>query len=124
MRMTSLRHAPPRALRNVGGIFLMGKGEVSAGLRLGSRRLPPLSVPGELFELYQPTIGSDAVMALLNLRWLIDEGDDMTDIESVLRYRFGMTYGSISSALQKLIEFELLESDDEGGFIIHEPLST
>lgn len=102
----------------------MGKGEVSAGLRLGRRRLPPLSVPGELFELYQPMIGSDAVMAWLNLRWLIHEGDDMTDIEGVLRYRFGMTYPSISNALQKLVEFELLEGDGESGYVVHEPLST
>lgn len=96
----------------------------SAGLRLGRRRLPPLSVPGELFELYQPMIGSDAVMAWLNLRWLIHEGDDMTDIEGVLRYRFGMTYPAISHALQKLTEFELLEGDAESGYVVHEPLST
>lgn len=102
----------------------MGKGEVSAGLRLGRRRLPPLSVPGELFELYQPLIGSEAVMAWLNLRWLIHTGDDMSDLESVLRYRFGMTYTGISSALDKLIEFELLERDGDDGYIVHEPLST
>lgn len=101
----------------------MGKGEVPAGLRLGRRRLPPLSVPGELFELYQPLIGSEAVMAWLNLRWLIHTGDDMSDIESVLRYRFGMTYTTISSSLEKLVEFELLELDQDGGYIVHEPLS-
>lgn len=101
----------------------MGKGEVSAGLRLGRRRLPPLSVPGELFELYQPLIGSDAVMAWLNLRWLIHTGDDMSDIESVLRYRFGMTHQGISAALQRLMEFELLELDQDNGYIVHEPLS-
>lgn len=101
----------------------MGKGEVSAGLRLGRRRLPSLSVPGELFELYQPLIGTEAVVAWLNLRWLIHQGDDMTDIEDVLRYRFGMAYPAISAALQKLVEFELLEADGEGGYIIHEPLS-
>lgn len=101
----------------------MERGEVAAGLRLGRRRLPPLSVPGELFELYQPLIGSDAVMAWLNLRWLIHSGEDMSDIESVLRYRFGMTYPGISAALQRLIEFELLEKDGDDGYIVHEPLS-
>lgn len=101
----------------------MERGEVTTGLRLGRRRLPPLSVPGELFELYQPLIGSDAVMAWLNLRWLIHAGEDMSDIESVLRYRFGMSYPAITAALQRLIEFELLEQDADGGYIIHEPLS-
>ena len=101
----------------------MGKSEVSAGLRLGRRRLPSLSVPGELFELYQPLIGSEAVMAWLNLRWLIHTGEDMSDIESVLVYRFGMTHQGISAALQRLIEFELLEPYQDNGYIVHEPLS-
>lgn len=101
----------------------MGRSEVSAGLRLGRRRLPSLSVPGELFELYQPLIGSEAVMAWLNLRWLIHTGEDMSDIESVLVYRFGMTHQGISTALQRLIEFELLEPDQDNGYIVHEPLS-
>lgn len=101
----------------------MEKGEVQTGLKLGRRRLPPLSVPGELFELYQPLIGTEAVMAWLNLRWLIHDGGDMNDIEHVLRYRFGMAYPSIGVALEKLMKFELLEPEPGGGFIVHEPLS-
>ncbi len=101
----------------------MGKDEFTASLRLGRRRLPPLSVPSELFELYQPMVGPIAVMVWLNLRWLIQRGDQLTDIEKQLGQRFGMSFRDVNTALQVLIDFELLECDEDGGYILHEPLS-
>lgn len=101
----------------------MGKDEITASLRLGRRRLPPLSVPSELFELYQPMVGPIAVMVWLNLRWLIQRGDQLTDIEKQLGQRFGMSFRDVNAALQVLIDFELLECDEDGGYILHEPLS-
>lgn len=101
----------------------MGKDEFTASLRLGRRRLPPLSVPSELFDLYQPMVGPEAVMVWLNLRWLIQRGDQLTDIEKLLGQRFGMSFRDVNTALQVLIDFELLECDEDGGYILHEPLS-
>lgn len=101
----------------------MGKDEFTASLRLGRRRLPPLSVPSELFDLYQPMVGPVAVMVWLNLRWLIQRGDQLTDIEKLLGQRFGMSFRDVNTALQVLIDFELLECDEDGGYILHEPLS-
>lgn len=101
----------------------MGKDEFTASLRLGRRRLPPLSVPSELFDLYQPMVGPIAVMVWLNLRWLIQRGDQLTDIEKQLGQRFGMSFRDVNTALQVLIDFELLECDEDGGYILHEPLS-
>lgn len=99
----------------------MGKGDMTSSLRLGRRRLPPLSVPGELFDLYQPRIGSAATLLWLNLRWLIQQGEDMSDPEEVLGRRYGL--GDMTGTLGTLIEFELLERDDDGSLIVHEPLS-
>src|SRR5690625_997859 len=106
-----------------GGRCTMGKDEFTASLRLGRRRLPPLSVPSELFDLYQPMVGPVAVMVWLNLRWLIQRGDQLTDIEKLLGQRFGMSFRDVNTALQVLIDFELLECDEDGGYILHEPLS-
>ena len=99
----------------------MGKGEMTSSLRLGRRRLPPLSVPGELFDLYQPLIGPAAHLALVELA-LVDSARRRHERS---RRGFGpaLRFGDVAGSIDTLIDFDLLERDDDGSLIVHEPLS-
>ncbi len=89
---------------------------------LGRSRLPSLDIPGELFLCYQPVVGSQAILVWLNLRWLAKMGDT-DDVEDALQRYLGLDFKQLAQALQRLQEADLLEIGENGGYILHEPLS-
>lgn len=96
--------------------------KASVRIRLGRRRVSPLGVPGEIFDVYQPVMGVQATLLWLNMRWL-EHAQTEEDIEQALQVRLGVPFAELSESLEKLMRFELLEIGSEGEYVLHEPLS-
>jgi DnaD/phage-associated family protein len=96
--------------------------KVSASVRLGRKRPPPLAIPGEVFTVYQPRIGALATLLWLNALWLAESGTE-GDIELLLQQRLGLSFPQLMAAMDTLMEYELLEiAGDTGEYVVHEPL--
>jgi DnaD/phage-associated family protein len=89
---------------------------------MGKKRVPPLSIPGEIFDVYQPTIGPNATLLWLNLRWLVHVQAD-GNIEELLQDRTGFSFRTVTEGLSALTECGLLEFAETGEYVVNDPLS-
>jgi DnaD/phage-associated family protein len=96
------------------------KAEVT--IRMGKKRVPPLSISGEIFDVYQPAIGPRATLIWLNLRWLVHIGA-AGNIEETLQNRTGFSFREVTESLSILTEWGLLEFAGTGEYVVNDPLS-
>lgn len=93
----------------------------SGGVRLGKTRIPPVPVPGEIFDLYQPKIGQTATLLWLNLRWAAHAGSDFEIDEWAAD--LDIAPQEVRAAVERLVSSGLAELDVDGGLVVHDPLA-
>jgi DnaD/phage-associated family protein len=91
-------------------------------IRLGRRHVPPVPIPGEIFDVYQPSIGPKATLLWLNLRWLAHT-ETTENIEARLQERTGFDFRELTEGLSTLSACGLLEFGEKGEYVLNEPLS-
>lgn len=93
----------------------------SHGVALGRTQEPPLSVPSEIFSVYQAELGHVATIVWLNLRWAAHRGTSFStgDARSL---GIRVDEDELLHALQLLRDYELLEDAPDGQWIVHDPL--
>ena len=87
---------------------------------LGRTRTPALPVQGEIFTVYQRAMGPVATLLWLNLRWAAHAGEPF-DREAFLACFAGEQAPDLEKAFRTLQEHGLLEVDETGRYIVHEP---
>ena len=87
---------------------------------LGRTRTPALPVQGEIFTVYQRAMGPVATLLWLNLRWAAHAGEPF-DREAFLACFAGGQAPDLEGAFRTLQEHGLLEVDETGRYIVHEP---
>lgn len=86
------------------------------------RRL--LVVPYEIFQIYQPRLGSIATLIWLNLHWKAQD-DGVLPPEGLVPWLSRMTGAPpirVLEAIDTLLMFALIEPDGDNGFLVQEPL--
>ncbi len=91
------------------------------GVTLGRTQMPPLCVPGEIFTVYQPVIGHIATLLWLNLRWAAHSGDGFT-LERGPASGLDVSEEQLRHAAACLREYGLLDYDERGEWIVHDPV--